>query len=88
MDILSEIEKISGLELIITGVEIISINQKSSSKHNTETSRFCTRWYESKNDKKIGGAVLQIILSGRYGMEIGLINERVYLGRLKGLIFI
>ena len=81
IDILSEIEKISGLELIITGGRDYFHKPKNpNSKHNTgkAVDFVPVDGMNAKNDKKIEEAVLKIILSGRYGMEIGLINERVY----------
>ncbi len=81
IDILAEIEKISGLELIITGGRDYFHKPKNpNSKHNTgKAVDFVPKsGMNNVNDRKIEEAVLEIILSGKYNEEIGLINERVY----------
>ena len=81
IDILSEIESISGVELKITGGRDYYHTKKSvGSKHNIgkAVDFVPMNGMTNANDSKVEWAVLDIILSGKYGAGIGFINEKVY----------
>lgn len=81
IDILSEIETLSGLDIVITGGKDYFHKPKNpNSKHNIgkAVDFVPINGMNNTNDRKIEEAVLKIMLSGKYGKEIGLINERVY----------
>lgn len=80
IDILKEVETISGLDIIITGGRDKFHKPKNpGSKHNKgmAVDFVPINGMNNTNDSKIEWAVLDIILSGKYN-GIGLINERIY----------
>lgn len=81
IDILKEIESISGLDLLITGGrDYFHLPNNPNSKHNIgkAVDFIPINGMNDINDSKIESAVLDIILSGKYADGIGLINERIY----------
>ena len=81
IDILSEIESISGVELKITGGrDYFHTKSSIGSKHNIgkAVDFVPMNGMTNANDSKVEWAVLDIILSGKYGAGIGFINEKVY----------